>query len=295
MNSIDFNQSNKQRLVRFRAKNRHLKNKYCLVIFYTAFFILNLLTASKPFAQESSQYSNDERKMNYQQKLHSNSQMYSDFSSNKHPIIHLYAENFHFESHVDFPSSVQTNPDKYAESITHDNNGAFDITLINQGNTIKYLLQVSSIPKRQCESDTTRACQQGATDQPARGNVAELQITLQGSQLMPRTYPIREGGSTAREEVITYSRQLYSDPSHGKLGCQAWGVGVLNVKRAVYSANGKLEYLEASLFRVCDQTAPFPPTLPEDNLPQVEVENIEKYTYHASWRCHLKVAGEEPS
>ena len=109
---------------------------------------------------------------------------------------------------------------------------------------------------------------------------------------MPGTYTFGKGGSTPTEEIVIYSRQLYSDPSHGKLGCQAWGRGALNVKKAVYNANGNLEYLEASLVRVCEQTAPFPPTLPEDNLLQVESENIKKYTYHASWRCQLKVAGE---
>lgn len=250
-----------------------------------------LLAVSKPFAQEKSQYPNKKHQMTYQEGFQSPAQISSKLSSNEHQIIHLYADEFHFESHVDFPSSVLTKPDKYAESITHDNNGALDITLLNQGNTIKYLFQVSSISKQQCESDTTRACQQGAAA-PARGNVAEIQISLPGSKLMPGTYTFGKGGSIPIEDVTIYYRQLYSDPSHGKLGCQAWGVGTLNVKKAVYDVNGKLEYLEASLFRVCDRTAPFPPTRPEDNLSQVEVENIEKYTYQASWRCHMKVAGE---
>jgi hypothetical protein len=270
--------------------NNYFK-KYGFFILCITAFIVTVLAASKPFAQEKSQYPNNERQMNAQQEFHDNAQISSTFSSNEHQIIRLYAEEFNFESHVEFPSSVRTNADKYAESITDDNNGAIDITVINQGNTIKYLFQVSSLPKQQCESDNTRACQQGAAA-PARGNVAEFQITLPGSKLMPGTYSFGEAGSTPIEEVITYSRQLYSDPSHGKLGCQVWGAGALNVKRAVYDVNGKLEYLEASLFRVCDQTSPFPPTLPQDNLPQVEVENIGKYTYHASWGGHMKVAGE---
>jgi hypothetical protein len=271
--------------------NRYFK-KYYIVNLCIPALIFTLLAASKPFAQEKYQAKNEKKQMNERQEAQSKYQIDSTFSSSENQIINLSAKDFHFDAHVDFPSSVRTKPNKYAESISHDNNGALDVTLINEGNTIRYLFQVSSIPKQQCQSDTTRACQQGATDQPARGNVAEVQITLQGSQLMPGTYPIREGGSTAREEVIIYSRQLYSDPSHGKLGCKAWGAGAFNVKRADYNANGKLEYLEASLFRVCEQTAPFPPTRPEDNLPQVEVENIKKYTYHASWRCHLKVAEE---
>jgi hypothetical protein len=276
------------------TKNSYFK-RYCFVILFVTAFIFTLLAVSKPFAKEKSQYPNKERQMNYQQGFQSPSQISSKLSSNEHQILHLYADEFHFEAHVDFPSSVLTKPDKYAESITHDNNGALDMTLLNQGNTIKYLFQVSSIPKQQCQSDTTRACQQGA-DAPARGNVAEIQITLPESKLMPGTYTFGKGGSTLTEDVIEdviiYFRQLYSDPSHGKLGCQAWGAGALNVKKAVYNVNGKLEYLEASLFRLCDRTAPFPPTRPEDNLLQVEVENIEKYTYHASWRSHMKVAGE---
>ncbi len=157
---------------------------------------------------------------------------------------------------------------------------------------MKYLFKVSSISKKQCQSNTTRACQQGAAA-PARGNIADIQVALQGSELKPGIYTFGKGGATPIEDVMIYSRQLYSDPSHGKLGCHAWGAGELNVKRAVYNVNGKLEYLEVSLFRVCDRTAPFPPIRPEDNLLQVEVENIEKYTYYASLRCHLKVAGEE--
>jgi hypothetical protein len=272
------------------ARKSYFK-KYCFVIFFVTAFMFTLLAVSKPFAQEKSQYPNKERQMNHQEEFQSQGQISLKLSSNKNQIIYLYADEFNFESHVDFPSSVLTKPDKYAESITHDNNGALDMTLLNQGNTIKYLFQVSSIPKQQCESDTTRACQQGAAA-PARGNVAEIQITLPESKLMPGTYTFGKGGLTLIEDVIIYFRQLYSDPSHGKLGCQAWGAGALNVKKAVYNVNGKLEYLEASLFRTCDRTAPFPPTRPEDNLLQVEVENIEKYTYHASWRSHMKVAGE---
>ena len=266
---------------------------YGFFILCITVFIVTVLAASKPFAQEKYQYPNNERQMNAQQGVQGNAQISSNFSSNGQQIIHLHAEDFDFASYVDFPSSVLTNPNKYAESITHDNNGAFDIILLNQGNTTKYLFKVSSIPEQQCQSDTTKACQQGAAA-PARGNIAEFQIVLQGSKLMPGTYTIGEDGSTPIEDVMIYSRQLYSDPSHGKLGCQVWGAGAFNVKRAVYNVDGKLEYLDVSLSHVCDQTAPFPPILPQDNLLQVEVENIEKYTYHASWRCQMKVAGERP-
>jgi hypothetical protein len=271
--------------------NRAFKKYYFIKLFFTVLSFI-LLADSKQFAQEKYKQRNDKNQMNEQQIFQSNDQIASTFSSNENRIIHLYAKDFHFDAHMDFPSSVRTKPDKYAESISHENNGALDVILINQGNTIRYLFQVSSIPKQECESDTTRACQQGATDQLARGNIAEIQIVLPGSKLMPGTYTFGKDGSTPREEVMIYSRQLYSDPSHGKLGCKAWGGGAFNVKRADYNANGKLEYFEANLSRVCTQTAPFPPTRPEDNLPQVEVENIETYTYRASWRCHLKVGGE---
>ncbi len=271
--------------------NLYFKKYYSLILCIAA-FICTLLAASNPLAQEKLQYSKYEHQMNDREEFQFNAPTSSKVSSNEDRIIHLHADELNFEAHVDFPSSVLTKPDKYAESITHDNNGALDITLIDQGNTIKYLFQVSSIPKQQCQSDATRACQQGAAV-PARGNVAEIQITLQGSELKPGTYTFGKGGSTPVEDVMIYSRQLYSDPSHGKLGCQAWGAGVLNIKRAVYNGNGKLESVEANLFRVCDRTSPFPLIRPEDNLPQVDVENIEKYTYHASWRCHLEVAGEE--
>lgn len=272
--------------------DRYFK-KYYILFFCVTAFIFTLLTVSKPFAQEKSQYLNDEHQMNYQQEFQPSTQISSDFSSNEHQIILLYAEELNFESYVEFPSSVRINPDKYTESITDENNGAIDITLINQGNTIKYLFQVSSIPKQQCGSDATRVCQQGAAA-PARGNIAEFQIVLQGIKLMPGIYTFGEAGATPIEDVMIYSRQLYSDPSHGKLGCQVWGAGTFNVKKAVYNVDGKLEYLDVSLSRLCEQTAPFPPILPQENLLQVEVENIKIYTYHASWRCHMKLAGEVP-
>ncbi|MDJ0716360.1 MAG: hypothetical protein QNJ54_19485 [Prochloraceae cyanobacterium] len=272
------------------TKNRSFTTYYFIFFGVTAFIFI-LLAVSKQFAQQGSLDPNNEHQMTERQRFQSNRQISYKFSSNENEIIHLYAKKFNFEAHVEFPSSVVTNPDRYAESIAHENNGAFDITSIDLGDATKYLFQVSSIPDRQCRSDTTRACQQEAAA-PARGNVAEIQLTLPGSKLMPGTYTFAKGGSTPREEIVIYNRQLYSDPSHGKLGCQAWGRGALNVKKADYNSNGELEYLEASFFRVCERTAPFPPALPQDNLLQVEAENIKRYTYHASWRCQLKVAGE---
>jgi hypothetical protein len=154
--------------------------------------------------------------------------------------------------------------------------------------TINYLFQISSVSKQQCDSDISRACQQGAAT--SRGNIAEIQIVLQGGQLVPGTYRFGEGRLTSVEDVVIYSRQLYSEPSHGKLGCQMWGAGTFNVKKALYNADGKLEYLEASFSRICEQVTPFPPALPEENRSQIESKNIEKYTYHASWRSRLKIS-----
>lgn len=269
-----------------------MKKCYFITFCVTA-FIFTLLAVSKQVAQQKSQYPKQEHQMTYQPGSQPKDQIIVKSSSNVHQIVHLSAEEFRFETRVNFPSSVQTKPDQYTESITHDQDGSLDIILITQGNTTKYILQVSSIPKNQCHLDHTRACQQGAAA-PARGNIAEISITLDAHKLKPGTYILR-GGSTPTEEVITYSRQLYSDPSHGKLGCQVWGEGTFKVKKAVYNVNGNLEYLDASLVRVCDQTAPFPPTRPEDNLLQVNSENIEKYTYHATWFCRLKVMGASSS
>ncbi len=52
--------------------------------------------------------------MTDQEGFQSNAPTSSKVSSNEERIIHLNAEKFNFETHVDFPSSVQTNPDKYA-------------------------------------------------------------------------------------------------------------------------------------------------------------------------------------
>lgn len=248
---------------------KQLLKCFLLILSITA-FILALIAVAKSFSQE-----------------------YSQTSNNNSQISHLQAQEFKFNAHVEFPSSVMTNSDKYTESITHTNNGAFDIILSKQGDVSEYLFRISSVPKQQCESDPTRACQQMTGARSAMGNIADIQIVLQGSQLISGTYQFGSVKSTLIKDVVIYSRQLYSDPSHGRLGCQKWGKGALNIGKAVYDVNGKLKYIEASLFRVCNQTVPFPPALPKNNLLQAEAANIEQYTYYVFWRCQLKeVAGE---
>jgi hypothetical protein len=269
--------------------------KYLLIFGLTVsaltLFAVATLTQSRP--QYLSQHLSGDRPMTHSSQLQSNSQLSSRSLSNHsqitHQITQLYAEELSFEAQVEFASSVATNSNQYTESV-NSNNGTLNLTLLPEGNAVRYLLQVSSIPRSPCESDLTRACQQEAAS--ARGDIAEIQIVLQGAELKPGTYPFGKGSSSPINEIMINSRQLYSDPSHGKLGCQDWGAGALTIDRAAYDAEGKLERFDAELFRVCDRTAPFPPVVPEDNLPLVEVENIEQYTYRASWRCHLQIVEE---
>jgi hypothetical protein len=205
----------------------------------------------------------------------------SRLSSNAQPAVHLSAQDFSFATRIVFPPSVQARSNQYAEQITQEQ-GVFDLILLRQDNQTKYLIKVSSAASQHCVPEPTKACQQGAA--PARGNVAEIQITLPGSQLKPGSYPF-QGGITPNEEVITYSRKLYSDPSHGQLGCQVWDGGVFIVKEAIYKQNGDLAYLDASLERTCDRTTPFP--RPETLSLQVQAEKIKNYTLHFTWRCRL--------
>jgi hypothetical protein len=206
----------------------------------------------------------------------------SQLSNNAQSAVHLSAQDFSFETRIVFPPGVQTQSNQYTEQITQEQ-GAFDIILLRQGNQTKYLIKISSTVPRRCVSESAKSCQQGAA--PARGNVAEIQITLPGGQLKPGSYPFK-GGTTPDEEVITYSRKLYSDPSHGQLGCQIWGGGTFKVKEAIYDQNGDLAYLDASLERACDRTTPFPPA--ETPSPQAQAESIESYTLHLTWQCRLK-------
>jgi hypothetical protein len=268
-------------------KNKHIKIYYWLFFGITTFIFLSVLAGSKPSAQEQQSYSQEELQMNYPQEFEPYPHTSNTFPSSENQIIHLQAKEFNFASSIEFPASVLTNSELYAESINHENNGAFDLTMIKLDHHIKYLFQISTIAQSPCTDEENRACEQGIADVISKGNVAEIQLTLPDHQLIPKTYPLGEGGTTPLDEIILYSRQLYSDPAHGKLGCQTWGKGELKVKKAVYEANGTLKYLEADFFRVCEQTAPFPPILPEDNLLPIEVENIEKYIYHASWRLQL--------
>jgi len=260
----------------------YFKGRY-FAVFCIIAFVMMLLTTLNLSIKDTSQLQN-KYSMSHSPMSSSNEQPPSTAPSNYQPVTQLSAEEFYFETHVSFPTSVLTNPAQYTESINH-HNGALDITLSEQGNAVTYLIQISSFPTHLCESDSSRACQSGAA--PARGNIAEIQITRPGHELLPGTYSFRNGESTQSDDPVVYSRQLYSDPAHGRLGCQNWGIGTLNVIRADYDTKGRLEYLEANVVRDCNQTLPLPILPPQDAVLNVEVENIEKYTYQASWRCRF--------
>lgn len=268
-------------------KGNYLKIHYFATCCVIAVVII-LLTVLKPLAQGTSQIQSQDD-MNYSPESPSGEHLSATPSDYQHSVTQLGAEEFHFETHIDFSPLSLTNAAQYTESITHDN-GTFAITLMEQGNTINYIFQVSSLPAPACESHPARACNTQAA--PARGNVAEIQIALPGHQLLPGNYSFGEGASgesasISGNDVIVYSRQLYSDPSHGQVGCQVWGAGVLTVTRADYDTNRQLKYLEANIVRACNQTAPLPILPPQDAALNAEVEEIQHYTYHASWRCRL--------
>ena len=260
-------------------KRNHLKKFFIICCLAAA--VATLLAVSKPLTQEASSFQ-DKNPMSHQSESQTNEQPLSTLPSYQYPIAQFRAEEFYFQTHLDFPVSVLTNSEQYTESITH-NHGTLDLTLIDQGDTAIYIFQVSSMVKHQCESDAARACQ-AAT---AKGDIAEIQIVLPRRKLTTGAYPLRGDGLTQGNDAIVYSRQLYSDPSHGQLGCQVWGGGTLKVTRAAYDVNGKLEYLDANVTRECSRTAPLPDILPQDALLHTVVENIRNYTYHASWRCRL--------
>jgi hypothetical protein len=265
--------------------NRCSKSHYILGLFISSSALL-LLAISGSGLLRRFQYSKPQQPIMDRNGLQPDAQMSSKPLNTEHKAIQLRADEFSFNTRIEFPPSVLTDPDKYAESITQENNGALDIILISQSNGIRYLMQVSEMPSQSCKSDMARACQQGAAA-PARGNVAEIQFTLPGSKLLPGSYPFGKGNSATLGDVMIFSRQLYSDPSHGKLGCAEWGKGTLIIKQAVYSLKGNLERLEASLSRECKRVSPFPPVVPQDHLTQVEIEEIKGYIYQADWSCQF--------
>lgn len=256
--------------------------KKSLIIYCLAALSIALLGVLKSATQEVS-FSQDEKGMNshfepQNSEPQNSEQLQSSPSNYQRPIVQFKAEEFTFQSRVD-SSSSSIDLERYTESVTASN-GTLDLTLIDQGDAVTYLLQISSISNPSCEPDGARACQAA----PGRGNVAEVQLTLPSGRLSTGVYSFSEQTSASGNEAIVYSRQLYSDPAHGQLGCQQWGRGMLNVERAVYDANGNLEYLDASVMRECRQTTALPPVLPQDGMPQTEIENITSYTYHAAWR-----------
>jgi hypothetical protein len=268
---------------------KNLKKYYVIVAFAAALILMSSAIA-KQIIKEQPQYSQNEYQMAHQESAQFNHESSLSLTKDDAPTVHLNAEEFTFETRVDLPGETQTNLDRYTQLVTHNNGGAFDMISTNRGGDTHYLLQVSSLPKETCQPDDTRACAAGAA--PARGNIAEIQLTLPGTELKPGNYPLAVAGTTPRDEVITYSNQLYSDPSHGRLGCQLWGDGTLSVHAADYDPSGNLAYFEASLVRNCAQTSPFPPAIPGDNTRQANPANIESYVYHSAWRCRLKAVGE---
>lgn len=194
-------------------------------------------------------------------------------------VMQVNAAEFEFESRLSFPAA-SANPAPYAESMTRAN-GAFAITVMHQEGATRYLLQVSSRPAS-CPADAVRACQAA----PARSNVAEIQFVLPAARLAPGTYRF-EAIDLPDRSLTLYSRQLYSDPSHGQLGCQAWGEGILQVMQAVYDYQGQLAIFEATLVRNCDRTAPLPSLPPQDRALAAEVAPLERYIYHAAWQSYL--------
>ncbi len=264
--------------------------KYYVIVAFVAVLILMSSAIAKQIIKEQPQYSRNKHHMADQESTQFNPA--SSFSATKDnaPTVHLNAEEFTFETRVDLPAATQTSLDQYAQLVAHNNGGAFDMIVTSRGDNTHYLIQVSSWPKETCQSDDTRACAPDAA--PARGNIAEIQLTLPGTELKPGIYPLAAAKAMTRDEVITYSNQLYSDPSHGRLGCQLWGDGTLSVQAADYNSSGNLAYFEASLVRNCDQTSPFPPVIPGDNAWQANLANTESYAYHAAWHCRLKPVGE---
>ncbi|MBW4461859.1 MAG: hypothetical protein KME47_16705 [Nodosilinea sp. WJT8-NPBG4] len=271
---------------------RRKSKKYYAIVAFAAVLILMSSAIAKQLVKEPPQYSQNEYQTANQENAQFNHENSLLSTKDDVPTVHLNAEEFTFETRVALPSATQTNLDRYTQLVTQDNGGTFDIILTNRGGDTHYLLQVSSLSEKTCQSDDTRACAAGAA--LARGNIAEIQLTLPGTKLKPGNYPLAAGGTTPRDEVITYSNQLYSDPSHGRVGCQLWGDGTLSVHTADYDAGGNLAYFEASLVRTCDQTSPFLLATPGDNTQQADLGNIESYVYHSAWRCRLKAVGENP-
>lgn len=260
--------------------------KYTLVPLGIAALIIIFVPGGEPVMQASKFLINQESQVTGQSSETPGNPRFSDLNPNPQSILHLSGEDFQFEAWVEISIPAQANSASYKDVIRHDQNGALDLTLISQGNTTKYLLQISHWPQQLCTPDDLRACQQGAAA-PARGNVSEIQFTLPNQPLKPGTYFLGKAGSTPETEVISYGRQLYSDPSHGQLGCQRWGEAILQVRDVTYTINGMLAYLEADFSRTCDQTTPFPPAHPYDPLPEQTVDRLDHYHFHASWRCQL--------
>mgnify|MGYP001274441280 CR=1 FL=1 len=200
-------------------------------------------------------------------------------------VVHLQSPKFQFKSSVELPTSSATTTQRYQEDITQDN-GALDLIILRQNQETQYSFKVSSLSRSPCQLTPPGACQQGGA-QAARGNVADLQIVLRGSKLQPGVYQLGKGKvSSTNDREFIISRQLYSEPSHGNLGCQQWGAGEFNVKQVLYDANGNLTSLRATLTRTCERTVPA--VAASSNLPGKASSQISRYTYRASWSAQFK-------
>jgi hypothetical protein len=252
-----------------------------------------LLPWSSPVAQERSPSLATQPPMTHP----TNSQF-----SNPHPvetakpdaaIAHLRATDFQFTSRITTVADSSSNAslEHHSEVLTSAQAGALDLTLIPLGAMTKYLVQVSRMPQQSCLASDVQACGPSraalGTAAPARGTVAEIQIPLPTGNLQPGSYSFAAGGTTPRDEVITASPQLYSDPTHGQLGCQVWGGGTFEVKNVNYHADGTLALLDARLMRDCDQTIALPTSAPGTTPMTIKMNSIEQYTYQIEFSARF--------
>ena len=168
-------------------------------------------------------------------------------------VSYLHAKEFDFEIWVENPAKSALDLVVSKQVIRHDSNGSLDLMLIPQGVGAKVVLQISLNPRETCKPQPHEACPQGVAA-PARGNVAELQWSLPTRQFKPGIYRLRKGGSTPQTEVITLWRRLVTDPPDGHPGCKRWGEATMTIQRADINTSGKLDFLEGTLTRICEQT-----------------------------------------
>ena len=202
------------------------------------------------------------------------------------PATYLVAQTFEVSIGIDISGPGTAGHTSYDDVLVEGGPTEVDLLMIEQGDTVLYVFQVSELRGNGCVPNAACAA-------PARGNVAVVEVPLPKGKLAPSTYRIvapgqAGGGQTiAADQVTLFMRSFSANPVHAQLSCQSWGSGEFRIEEATYGIDGLLTALTASLTQDCTQVRPIPS---DPSVPSSAIATPKTYRVRFSWQLQLAPA-----